>query len=69
MRNVELVTIPLGSWKRLGCGAVPPLCPLDRYVMSHSDAQIRSQITVWGGCLHLPPRIEGHARALGCFQA
>lgn len=52
-------SILLESLKSLGFRAIPPLCPLLHYVISCAGAELLSQITAPGGCLHLPLRMEG----------
>lgn len=49
----------LESLKSLGFGAIPPLCPPLHYVISCAGAELQSQITAPGGCLHLPLHMEG----------
>lgn len=48
----------MGIWKWRG--GIAPF----HYVISHSYTELLSRITVWGGCLHLPLHIKGHAGAL-----
>lgn len=52
-------SILLESLKRLGLGVIPSLCPRLHYVINCAGAELMSQITAPGGCLHLPLHMEG----------
>lgn len=52
-------SILLESLKSLGLRVIPPLCPLLHYVINCAGAELLSQITAPGGCLHLPLHMEG----------